>query len=187
MTLSRWLRDYLYISLGGSRGRRWLTYRNLLITMLLGGLWHGASWMFVIWGGLHGGWLVAERWLRERRGRARSDGADGWLRVGVQRLVIFHFVCFAWIFFRSETLGTVGEVLRGLVSDWTTVDVALPVLLGLVVGLGSQAISKARIDRLQLSFASLHPSLQGAALACFLFTLDLLGPDGVAAFIYFQF
>ena len=62
MTLSRWLRDYLYIPLGGSRGGRLKTYRNLMITMLLGGLWHGASWTFVFWGGIHGGALSAERW-----------------------------------------------------------------------------------------------------------------------------
>ncbi len=67
MTLSRWLRDYLYIPLGGSRGGRSSTYRNLMLTMLLGGLWHGAAWSFVLWGGLHGGWLAYERWRDERR------------------------------------------------------------------------------------------------------------------------
>ncbi len=67
MTLSRWLRDYLYIPLGGSRGGRRRTYRALMLTMLLGGLWHGAAWTFVIWGGIHGAGLVAQRWLRDRR------------------------------------------------------------------------------------------------------------------------
>jgi D-alanyl-lipoteichoic acid acyltransferase DltB (MBOAT superfamily) len=69
MTLSRWLRDYLYISLGGNRRGRARTYANLIITMLLGGLWHGAAWTFVIWGLLHGVGLAVERWLDERRGR----------------------------------------------------------------------------------------------------------------------
>ncbi|MEY2569902.1 MAG: alginate O-acetyltransferase complex protein AlgI, partial [Acidimicrobiaceae bacterium] len=67
MTLSRWLRDYLYIPLGGNHGSRRRTYRNLMITMLLGGLWHGAAWTFVVWGGIHGGGLALERWWRERK------------------------------------------------------------------------------------------------------------------------
>ncbi|MEO7556650.1 MAG: MBOAT family protein [Acidimicrobiales bacterium] len=76
ITLSRWLRDYLYIPLGGGRGGRRRTYRNLMITMLLGGLWHGAGWTFVAWGALHGGGLAAERWSADRR-RARAVAADG--------------------------------------------------------------------------------------------------------------
>lgn len=186
MTLSRWLRDYLYISLGGSRTRGWLTYRNLMLTMLLGGLWHGASWMFVIWGALHGFWLAAERWLRERRPPGQA-GEAGLLRVWAQRFFVFHLVCLAWIFFRSESMTTVGEILGGLVRDWSSFHVAVPVLLTLAVGLGSQAIPERWLQRLQGKFAVLHPSLQGAALAVFLFAIDLLGPEGVAAFIYFQF
>jgi D-alanyl-lipoteichoic acid acyltransferase DltB (MBOAT superfamily) len=194
MTLSRWLRDYLYIALGGSKGGGWLTYRNLMLTMLLGGLWHGASWMFVLWGGLHGVWLAAERWLRQRRvERAPGDAHRGTARAGgpllamAERLVIFHFVCFAWIFFRSESMGTVAEILTGLTRDWSSVQVAAPVLLTLAVGLGSQAISERSLEGIQAAFGRLHPSLQAAALALFLFTVDLLGPEGVAAFIYFQF
>ena len=68
MTLSRWLRDYLYIPLGGNRGGTLLTYRNLMLTMLIGGLWHGAGWTFVVWGGIHGTALVVERWWRGRPG-----------------------------------------------------------------------------------------------------------------------
>ena len=188
MTLSRWLRDYLYISLGGSKRGTWLTYRNLMLTMLLGGLWHGASWMFVLWGAMHGLWLAVERWFVTRR--ARSPGASkapGRVRVWIQRAVVFHFVCFAWIFFRSESMGTVGEVLVGLTQDWSSVSVAGPVLLVLAVGLGSQALSERWLGRVQGAFRRLHPTLQGAALALFLFTVDLLGPEGVAAFIYFQF
>ena len=74
MTLSRWLRDYLYIPLGGSRKGRLLTYRNLMLTMLLGGLWHGAAWTFVVWGGIHGVGLSCERFVRDgaRLGASRS-------------------------------------------------------------------------------------------------------------------
>jgi hypothetical protein len=84
-------------------------------------------------------------------------------------------------------MGAVGEVLRGLTSDWSSVTIGTPVLLTLLLGLGSQAFSERSVQRVQAVFARLHPTLQGAALALFLFTIDLLGPEGVAAFIYFQF
>ncbi len=100
MSLSRWLRDYLYVPLGGSRGGTFATYRNLMITMVLGGLWHGASWNFVIWGALHGAALALTRAWQRIRGESPS--------VGVMRVwgtvLTFHYVCFAWIFFRAPTL-----------------------------------------------------------------------------------
>ena len=97
MTLSRFLRDYLYIPLGGSRGKtRWFTYRNLMITMILGGLWHGAAWTFVLWGAFHGAMLVSEHALDGRIGRRTPV----WLRW----LGTFALVCFGWILFRSPDL-----------------------------------------------------------------------------------
>jgi D-alanyl-lipoteichoic acid acyltransferase DltB (MBOAT superfamily) len=107
MTLSRWLRDYLYISLGGNRQGRWKTSRNLFLTMFLGGLWHGASWNFAIWGTLHGLFLAGEKQLRKPLASGRS--IDQWLgrtRLGrgFQWLVTFNLVCLAWIFFRSDSL-----------------------------------------------------------------------------------
>ena len=103
MTLSRFLRDFLYIPLGGNRGGRWRTYRNLMITMLLGGLWHGAAWTFVLWGAFHGAGLVA-------RARAATGGvrAPGWLRW----FVTFHLVVFGWILFRSTDLEPAGTSSR---------------------------------------------------------------------------
>ena len=79
MTLSRWLRDYLYIPLGGNRKGRLLTYRNLMLTMLLGGLWHGAAWTFVVWGGIHGLGLALERLPRSARGRDPAAAGSRWL------------------------------------------------------------------------------------------------------------
>jgi alginate O-acetyltransferase complex protein AlgI len=109
MTLSRWLRDYIYISLGGNRKGASRTYLNLLLTMLLGGLWHGASWNFVIWGGYHGVLLAAERAVW---GRAVSNKED---RRGLFRipLTVFTFllVCIGWVFFRAKTLSSALFVL----------------------------------------------------------------------------
>ncbi len=108
MSLSTWLRDYLYVPLGGNRGGRLATYRNLMVTMLLGGLWHGAAWNFVLWGGLHGLGLAGLRLLRER---ARAFALPRWLAVPAT----FYFVCIGWILFRSRDLGTALSVARGFV------------------------------------------------------------------------
>jgi alginate O-acetyltransferase complex protein AlgI len=95
MSLSSWLRDYLYISLGGNRGGRWFTHRNLLLTMLLGGLWHGAGWNFVVWGAIHGLALVGHKeWLRRV--------GEGRLPI-VSRLTTLYVVLLAWIFFRASS------------------------------------------------------------------------------------
>ncbi len=110
ISLSSWLRDYLYISLGGNRGTRLFTYRNILLTMLLGGLWHGASWVFVLWGGLHGvGLIVHRQWVGAREKMQSLFGALPHLaqlayHAGTVMLT-FYFVCLCWIFFRSVDLG----------------------------------------------------------------------------------
>jgi alginate O-acetyltransferase complex protein AlgI len=107
ISLSTWLRDYLYIPLGGSRISERRTYFNLMSVMLIGGLWHGASWNFVIWGGIHGSMLSLER----------SHGGQGFFRrlPRVARIgLTFWIVCIAWVFFRAETLGRSWEFLKSL-------------------------------------------------------------------------
>ena len=114
MTLSRWLRDYLYIPLGGNRKGTLVTYRNLMLTMLIGGLWHGAAWTFVVWGGIHGVGLAIERW-RKRAARLRRARADTRRRRIVARLVTFNVVCLAWVFFRADSFATrLGHADRAL-------------------------------------------------------------------------
>jgi D-alanyl-lipoteichoic acid acyltransferase DltB (MBOAT superfamily) len=104
ISLSSWLRDYLYISLGGNRGGKWKTYRNLMLTMLLGGLWHGASWTFVFWGALHGTYLVVERAVSIRMPKL--------LRVAL----VFALTCFAWVFFRAHSFSNAWQILTGIAS-----------------------------------------------------------------------
>lgn len=111
ISLSSWLRDYLYISLGGNRKGTFRTYMNLLVTMLLGGLWHGANVKFIIWGALHGAGLVVNK-LTDKIGPKRTvvhiwQKIAGWI-------VTFHFVCFAWIFFRAESLETALSVISNI-------------------------------------------------------------------------
>jgi D-alanyl-lipoteichoic acid acyltransferase DltB (MBOAT superfamily) len=118
ITLSNFLRDYLYIPLGGNRNGTALTYVNLFTTFLLGGLWHGASWMFVIWGALHGGALVIHRAWQQLG--LRMPALLGWF-------ITFNFVNFAWVFFRAKDLESAFKVLEGMFSVDTDalVDVAV--------------------------------------------------------------
>jgi D-alanyl-lipoteichoic acid acyltransferase DltB (MBOAT superfamily) len=188
MTLSRWLRDYVYIPLGGSRGSELDTYRNLLLTMLLGGLWHGAGWTFVAWGAIHGVGLCVERFRREHGGGKpfeEQTRVDRYWR----RLVTFHVVCFAWIFFRSETFGVAWDMITGLVTNWGEPSplVTGAVLLAIAVGIGSQYIP-ARVPQVVLAaFSRLNVVAQATVLAVALMVTQALGPADVAPFIYFQF
>ena len=187
MTLSRWLRDYVYIPLGGNRRGSVATYRNLMLTMLIGGLWHGAAWTFVVWGGLHGAALAGERWWRERRG-APAPRATGW-PLWRARILTFHFVCLAWIFFRSDSFASAWDMIEGLFTQWGRPSplVTSGVLLALAVGIGSQYLP-ARVPRILMARFSRLPVLaQATVLALALMLTSVLGPEGVAPFIYFQF
>jgi len=120
ISLSTWLRDYLYISLGGSHHGERKTHRNLMLTMLIGGLWHGANWTFVVWGGIHGVGLSIERFFRrvfsgrhvgdEGAGRLAIASPAAWLR----RVFVFHLVCLSWIFFRATSIGDAFTFLGGV-------------------------------------------------------------------------
>ncbi|WP_082305048.1 MBOAT family O-acyltransferase [Persicobacter sp. CCB-QB2] len=112
ISLSSWLRDYLYIPLGGNQKGKVRTYVNLMLTMLLGGLWHGASWNFVLWGALHGGILGIERLLK---GRFQFPKSDAWRFLG--QVYTFHFVCLAWIFFRAANFEDASLLINRIMTD----------------------------------------------------------------------
>jgi alginate O-acetyltransferase complex protein AlgI len=135
MSLSSWLRDYLYIPLGGSRHGRLRTYCNLLLTMVLGGIWHGAAWKFVIWGALHGGMLALERMFSGRAGTVGDIGdRPPWRRV-IAVLLTFHFVCLCWIFFRADNASRAGDFLIGL-ANWSQPVSLLTPFLGSLIAFG---------------------------------------------------
>jgi D-alanyl-lipoteichoic acid acyltransferase DltB (MBOAT superfamily) len=181
MTLSRWLRDYLYIPLGGNRKGRILTYRNLMLTMLLGGLWHGAAWTFVLWGGIHGLGLAVER----ATGWRPHTRAQQWLG----RLITFHVVCLGWIFFRADSFGTARDVIVRLFDAWgqSSPLVTTSVVLAILVGIGSQYVRPTAVSSLLVGFRRLPVLAQAACVAVALTLVDTLGPTGVAPFIYFRF
>jgi alginate O-acetyltransferase complex protein AlgI len=185
ITLSSWLRDYLYKPLGGSWHGAWRTYCNLLITMLLGGIWHGAAWKFVFWGALHGGGLAIERALEPAIGRA-PRGALG--RV-VSTVAVFHFVCLGWVFFRADSFEIALVYLGGLGTGWSDGFIqTTPFTLVLILcGLVSQFTPADLGERCGRAVARLPIWSQGVLAGCTIATIDALGPDGIAPFIYFQF
>jgi D-alanyl-lipoteichoic acid acyltransferase DltB (MBOAT superfamily) len=179
MTLSRFLRDFLYIPLGGNRGGRWFVYRNLLITMVLGGLWHGAAWTFVLWGGLHGVALCLEHAFSNRWERVPK-----WVRWSIT----FNFVVLAWVFFRSQSIGDAWTFLGQLFTPgpatlWAVTPVA--VVAGVI---GSQLLPPRPLEGLRLRFERLNPVVLATALAVVILFVGATVPSqGVAPFIYFRF
>jgi D-alanyl-lipoteichoic acid acyltransferase DltB (MBOAT superfamily) len=180
MTLSRFLRDYLYIPLGGSRGGRLFTYRNLMITMILGGLWHGAAWTFVLWGAFHGAMLVTEHALDGRIGRRTPV----WLRWAGTFLA----VCFAWILFRSPDLDVFWAFLGRLVDPGAATLWTVPVVAMIAVVVGMQLLPQRPLQNLQLRIERLQPIALAVALAIVILVVGATVPSqGVPPFIYFQF
>ena len=184
ISLSSWLRDYLYKPLGGSRGSRWFTARNLMITMLLGGIWHGAARKFVAWGGLHGAGLVIERWLQPWSG--------GWARKPLGRalavLIVFHIVCLGWILFRADSFDTVVIYLDTLVRGQDAAMQAMPFILALItLGLALHAVPRDLPGRLANLLGERPAWVWGVATGFAIAMIDALGPEGVPPFIYFQF
>lgn len=231
MTLSRWLRDYLYIPLGGNRGGTMKLYRNLFLTMLLGGLWHGASWTFIVWGAYHGVGLVVERvamarrlaphaqklersprleWLRSELGLESSVGqipvvagsealrvdggtdtmpvAPGERNPWFARMWVFQFVTVGWIFFRSDSISSVFTYLWRSLMAWGEPELVTPlILLTIAATLACQFIPRRVGLSLEYRASLLPPIAQGLGFAVLLLVIDILGPQGVAPFIYFQF
>lgn len=191
ISLSSWLRDYLYISLGGNRNGPAKTYRNLTLTMLLGGLWHGASWNFVLWGLLHGSYLSVARALgRDGGTRAESTGLRV-LTVWYKRFFVFAFVCFAWIFFRSDTLSA-SLTYISLMLDTNAYDVSglrnkVPLLIALSICFVFYAYEFLVEDCFRFRLVLRKRIVRFAKSLVVFLAIILLGNFGSNAFIYFQF
>lgn len=197
ISLSTWLRDYLYIPLGGSRGSEAKTYRNLFLTMFLGGVWHGAAWTFVIWGTLHGTMLAVERVIR--RGleeiaptETEAGGVLTALGNGASHILgviwTFHFVCLAWIFFRADSIGSAINYLAGFGDFETPRQYTTPFLVGLILVTMIFQFTPRHLGRWLAQGVKRLPSpLLGLLLGGGLWLIWALAPEGVAPFIYFQF
>jgi D-alanyl-lipoteichoic acid acyltransferase DltB (MBOAT superfamily) len=195
ISLSSWLRDYLYFPLGGSRRGKLRTYLNLMITMLLGGLWHGAAWTFVVWGGLHGSYLVAHRlWCRlfvRLESRPAWAPLVRWRRTGqwrwAARILLFHAVCAGWVFFRASSFGLAFSVFGRLGAGGAATLATGPVAIVLFLGLAGQFMPPRWRNAFEVELGRWPAPARGAAFAAAIAAIEILGPTGVAPFIYFQF
>ena len=185
ISLSSWLRDYLYVPLGGNRFGTLRTYVNLMLTMLIGGLWHGASWMFVLWGGLHGAYLAIERWWQDRS--PRKDATSRNLVAPV--LLTFLIVSLTWIPFRSADPSTAAAVLHGLfaVAKPSLLPLGQVVFCFLCAGIMLRWQFALRDSSLEAQFANFGRVVQVAILVGCLVALFLCSGGDERAFIYFQF
>lgn len=189
ISLSTWLRDYLYIPLGGNRGNSWFTFRNLLITMLLGGLWHGAATRFIIWGGLHGAGLAVERAFKKRFAAA-GFSMPRWLGV----LLTFHFVCFCWLFFRAADLTQVQLILSRIFGqfNWQIINDPLffnywPVLLMMLLGYCLHFIKPSVEFKAERIVSKLPLFFKALLIALMAMLVMQFKSADVQPFIYFQF
>jgi len=180
ISLSSWLRDYLYISLGGNRGGRWRTYRNLMLTMLLGGLWHGASWNFVVWGGYHGLLLSLERMLGSGKPKAASYFYP------FRMAFTFALVCISWVFFRAANLHDSATVIgqmfsgvggRSLFQTWHVVMTVVALCLAMLEE------ESGWFERLVRAPAYVYAT----AIAFLLLCIEMIGvTEASVPFVYFQ-
>ncbi|HVP11705.1 MAG TPA: MBOAT family O-acyltransferase [Phycisphaerae bacterium] len=204
ISLSSWLREYLYIPLGGSRGGRLLTYRNLMITMLLGGLWHGASWTFVVWGGIHGAALIVSKLVQ--RG---SDGVMSWIersaRTAAGWIITLLVVHIAWVFFRCQPIVHAGSVEpeSATIALNRAVYIVTHLFIPAQVGNPIWLMNKVPMMALLGLMAAMqlydewvlrgHPRLRlpapiaGVGYAAWILALVVLSPENTSPFIYFQF
>ncbi|MCK5535819.1 MAG: MBOAT family protein [Bacteroidales bacterium] len=190
ISLSSWLRDYLYISLGGNRKGKIRTYINLFITMLLGGLWHGAAIRFIIWGALHGvGLAFHKMWLQF----FPSNGKSGWFSRFISIFITFHFVHFAWIFFRASDMSAVGLMLNQIAFDFRP-ELIFSVLTGywrpillMFIGFAIHWLPVGTKDFYKEQFIRIPAWAKVGVTTIIVFGLYQVTSAGVQAFIYFQF
>ena len=179
MTLSRFLRDFLYIPLGGNRGGKLKTARNLMITMVLGGLWHGAAWGFILWGFIHGSALIVENVFRDR----------GWNpHAALKWAMTFTIVVLAWIPFRAPDLSLALTYYERLFAWGPATLWTFPVVFVVVLVIGLQLAPGRSMDALRVRFENLPAPALGAAMAIVtVLVTATISSQGVPPFIYFQF
>lgn len=195
ISLSSWLKDYLYISLGGNRKGNFRTYVNLLITMLLGGLWHGASVLFIFWGGMHGIALATHKFSMKHFPtffQPVGKQMKLWRRI-IGILVTFNIVCFAWLFFRAKSLQTVKEMLSQIVNDFHPeifpqfINGYKGVFFLLLIGYTLHFVPDSVVSRAQGLLTRFPLLIQAMILAIVIFVVIQVKSAGVQPFIYFQF
>ncbi|WP_246843693.1 MBOAT family O-acyltransferase [Leptospira biflexa] len=180
ITLSQWLRDYLYISLGGNRFGNIRTYFNLVVTMVLGGLWHGANYTFLVWGALHGMYLIVERVLTTKK----ESNTFHFVKLA-KGIIVFHLVCFAWLFFRIESIQDFQTIYHNLIQQ-SGIDIAEIPKLYRLIAIGFLLHTYEYFQRnVAIQFKYRKMFLPSLAIICGILVLTLTSNS--SQFIYFQF
>jgi alginate O-acetyltransferase complex protein AlgI len=187
ISFSNWLRDYLYFSLPGLRSRwKIFTYGNLVLTMAIGGLWHGASWTFVVWGLWHGFGLATQRWWQVFRGNPTPSPAL-WARF-LRGFLTFHFVLFGWIYFRSANLSTAQDILWQICSGTISFsNVSAGFVLVMLVAAAAHYLPKNWYDGSLRIYSASPFYVQAAAMAALVVAIQYVGATGAVPFIYNRF
>jgi len=197
ISLTSWLRDYLYRPLKGSKRGQWWMYRNLFLTMLVAGLWHGAAWTFVIWGGLQGAMLVVERIVRGWATKTFAERFDRAWKPSQSRAVVssalgwfitFNAFAITGVFFRASNMTVVSDFYSGMLAMTAGIEKLTPFVALLIVGsVAVQFLPNDLPQRAGRLLARRGPVEVGLAFGCALLAIEMLAPTGVAPFIYFQF
>lgn len=188
MTLSTWLRHYVFFPLGGSRGTMWQTHRNTMITLVLIGLWHGANWTFVIYGALHALAIIVNRTLHRARPKDFDEGNQPWHQVLWKVVLTFHFIVLARILFRAHSVGAAGEMWHALWSQGSGIaNISRGTWTILLISYAVHFSTPGLVDRLRSRFVALPAYAQGVALALVATGMGAVAETDVVPFIYFQF
>ena len=189
ISLSFWLRDYLYIPLGGNRCSRLRRHGNLMTTMLLGGLWHGASWMYLIWGGLQGAFLVGHKELHDHTRRRQRR----WWRVAFNVFITFNLIAISFMFFRARSMEAVGDMTRQIIHDFHPeiapqfVTGYLMVVLALVGGYLMHFAPESLTRRFRGAYAAMPLIIQAIILALIIFLIIQVRSSEIVPFLYLQY
>ncbi len=185
ISLSNWLRDYLFFSLPGKRSR-WMPYVNLIVTFAIGGIWHGARWTFGIWGLIHGAGLAATRGWQAWRGK-RQPSPNAALRT-LRILATFHFVVFAWIFFRAGSVETARDILAQIFSGTAgAANISAGFWLVFAVAVAAHYWPKGWYQRVLSVYCRAPFYAQAAALALLALAIRFVAATGAAPFVYQRF
>ncbi|MCZ2154395.1 MAG: MBOAT family protein [Bryobacterales bacterium] len=189
ISFSNWLRDYLYFSLPGLRSKwKGFTYINLVITMTLGGIWHGPNWNFAIWGVLHGTALAVARAWQVWRGDRAPRATDSWQRLLPGRVLTFLFVCFAWVFFRAETPEAALDILTRIGTlSFGVANINTGLWITLLVAVACHFVPDKWYGQTLEAWKTLPAIAQAAALAALVLAVQYIAATGSAPFIYQKF
>lgn len=189
ISLSLWLRDYLYIPLGGNRCSRLRRHFNLMTTMVLGGLWHGASWMYVIWGGLQGTFLIGHKELKKITGERRRT----WWRVAANVFITFNLIAFSFMFFRARSMEAVGDMVHQIIYDFHAsvapqfIEGYLLIVCAMLFGYFMHFAPESLTRRLKGWYGAMPLIIQAVILALIIILIIQVRSSEIVPFIYLQY